>query len=135
MPFSFKYFEHKFFYQGSKFEGLQSTHESYISELKDNDQHGTACGYQTALNKFNKFKSNVEFEDITKEFLQKFELWMIENGKSLTTVSMYVRTLRAIMNLAKNNGTNIFNYPFGRRKYVIPASRNIKKALNIDQIK
>ena len=48
---------------------------------------------------------------------------------------MYVRTLRSILNLAKNNGTNIFNYPFGRRKYVIPASRNIKKALNIDQIK
>ena len=135
IPFSFKYFENEFFYQRNKFETLQSTYETYISELKSNDQYGTACGYQTALNTFIKFKPNLGFDDITKEFLQRFELSMIEKGKSLTTVSMYARTLRAIMNLAKNNGTNIFNYPFGRRKYVIPASRNIKKALNIDQIK
>jgi integrase/recombinase XerD len=135
IPFSFKYFENEFFYQRNKFETLQSTYETYTSELKSNDQYGTAYGYQTALNTFIKFKPNLGFDDITKEFLQRFELSIIEKGKSLTTVSMYARTLRAIMNLAKNNGTNIFNYPFGRRKYVIPASRNIKKALNIDQIK
>ena len=134
-PFSFKYFENEFFYQRNKFETLKSTYENYISELKSNDQYGTACGYQTALNTFNKFKPDLNFEDITKEFLQRLELWMLEKHKSLTTMSMYVRTLRSIINLARNNGTKIHNYPFGRRKYVIPASRNIKKALNIDQIK
>jgi integrase/recombinase XerD len=106
-----------------------------VSLSKSNDQYETACGYQTALNTFNKFKPNLNFEDITKEFLQRLELWMLEKHKSLTTISMYVRTLRTIINLARNNGTKIHNYPFGRRKYVIPASRNIKKALNIDQIK
>jgi integrase/recombinase XerD len=134
-PFSFKYFENDFFYQRSMFETLQSTYDAYVRELKNNNQYGTAIGYQTALNTFSKFKPNLDFDDITKEFLQKFELWMLEKGKSLTTISMYVRTLRAIMNLAKNNGIKILNYPFGRRKYLIPASRNIKKALNIDQIK
>lgn len=61
---------------------------------------------------------------------------MLQRGKSITTVEIYVRTLRAIINLAKSRGTVKRNdYPFGRRKYVIPSSRNIKKALNIEQIK
>lgn len=118
------------------FESLQAAYQMYILELKTNHQHGTATSYQTALNSFLKFKPDFDFDDITKEFLQKFERWMLEKGKSITTVGIYVRTLRAIINLAKSRGTiKMDDYPFGRRKYVIPSSRNIKKALNIEQIK
>ncbi len=135
-PFSIKKFENEFFYQRKMFESLQAAYNMYILELKTNHQHGTATGYQTALNTFLKFKPDFDFHDITKEFLQKFERWMIEKGKSITTVGIYVRTLRAIINLAKSKGTiKMDDYPFGRRKYMIPSSRNIKKALNIEQIK
>lgn len=89
-----------------------------------------------ALNTFLKFKPNLDFDDITKDFLQTFELWMLGKGKSITTVGIYIRTLRAIINLAKSRGEiKMSDYPFGRRKYIIPSSRNIKKALNIEQIK
>ncbi len=135
IPFSFKYFEHEFFDQRTRFASLKSTYESYILELKGNNQHGTAVGYETAMHSLFKFKPDLQFDELTKEFLEKFELWMLERGKSITTVSIYVRTLRAIMNLAKSNGIKFPDYPFGRRKYLIPATRNIKKALNIDQIK
>src|SRR5678810_868891 len=106
-----------------------------IRDRKGNSQHGTAVGYETAMHSLFKFKPDLEFDDLTKEFLEKYELWMLERGKSITTVSIYVRTLWAIMNLAKSNGVKVPNYPFGRRKYLIPATRNIKKALNIDEIK
>lgn len=133
-PFSFKHFENEFFYQRKKFESLQATYRTYILELKSNYQDGTATSYQTALNSFIKFKLNFDFDDINKEFLQKFEHWMLQRGKSISTVGIYVRTLRAIINLAKSKGVKLADYPFGRRKYVIPSSRNIKKALAIDEI-
>jgi integrase len=75
-------------------------------------------------------------EDITKEFLNDFEKWMIEKGRSISTVGIYLRTLRTIFNNAIAQGlVRPELYPFGRRKYVIPTGRNMKRALNIEQIK
>ena len=135
-PFSIKQFENQFFDQKMKFQNVESAFDSYTGELKTNDQIGTASSYQTACNALNKFKPNLLFSDIDKEFLQKFENWMIANGKSITTVGIYLRPLRVIMNLAKDNGViKPDTYPFGKRKYVIPTGKNIKKALSKEQTK
>lgn len=75
------------------------------------------------------------FEDVTKDFLDDFEKWMLSNGKSLTTVGIYLKTLRAIMNLAESSGIiSEKEYPFGRRKYIIPVGRNIKRTLDAEHI-
>jgi integrase len=61
---------------------------------------------------------------------------MTGQGRSLTTVSIYVRTLRTIFNdtIAAKYATPE-QYPFGRRKYRVPASSNPKKALTRDQLR
>ncbi len=136
IPFSFRQFEREFFDQKIIFQTLKSAYEAYIGELQKNNQYGTATSYRTAMNALHHFKPNLIFDDICIEFLQKFENWMLQNGKSITTVGIYVRTLRAIMNLARENGSiRAEMYPFGRRKYIIPTGKNIKKALNIEQIR
>ena len=135
-PFSFRQFEKQFFDEKIIFENVESAFDAYIGELKMNDQIGTATSYQTAYNSLNKFKSNLLFEDIDKDFLQKFENWMIAKGKSITTVGIYLRPLRVIMNFAKDNGAlRTEDYPFGKRKYIIPTGKNTKKALSKEQIK
>ncbi len=62
---------------------------------------------------------------------------MIEDKKrSPTTVSMYLRALRTIFNTAideKEIDRKI--YPFGKRKYKVPASKTVKKALSKEQLK
>ncbi len=135
-PFSFKQFEIQFFDQRIKFENIESAFDAYISQLNMNGQIGTATCYQTACNSLNKFKPNLLFEDIDKEFLQDFENWMISKGKSITTVGVYLRPLRVIINVAKDNGlVKPESYPFGKRKYIIPTGNNIKKALCMEEIK
>jgi integrase/recombinase XerD len=135
-PFSFAEFEHEFFDQRIKYENLQSAFDAYVKELKENRQYGTAASYRTSCNVLHRFKSSLKFEDITKEFLQKFENWMIEDGYSITSVGIYIRTLRAIINLAKDNGMiKPELYPFGRRKYVIPTGKNVKRSLSKEEIK
>ncbi len=55
---------------------------------------------------------------------------------SITTVGIYLRALRMIINIAiDNTAFRKEDYPFGKRRYVIPTGKNIKKALPIDQIK
>src|SRR3954469_9536867 len=69
-PFSFKHFQREFFYEKKMFQSLQSTYNGYIQELKENNQDGTATGYQTSLNSFLQFNPRLDFDDITVEFLK-----------------------------------------------------------------
>jgi integrase len=135
IPFSFTGFENEFFEKKIIFENVAAAYTFIKDELKLNNQFGTMVGYETAQHSLEKFRKNLRFEDITKEFLQEYERWMLGKGKSITTVGIYLKTLRVMMNLAKSNGIiKPESYPFGRRKYMIPASRNIKKGLDIEHI-
>jgi integrase/recombinase XerD len=83
---------------------------------------------------------------IDKDFLSGFEGWMrkprmvdkeIIKGKSASTIGIYLRNLRAVFNIAMDRGIISRDiYPFGRKRYVIPSSRRVKRALSeADKIK
>jgi len=135
-PFSFRQFENDFFEKGTRFESLQSAFDALIAQLEANEQWGTASSYRTACNALHRFNAKIALEDIDVEFLQKFEKSALKDGKSITTVGVYLRALRTVINVAIDNGSFRKDaYPFGKRKYVIPTGRNVKKALSIQQIK
>jgi len=76
------------------------------------------------------------FSEITPEWLQNYENWMISKGKSVTTIGFYLKNLRTVLNEAIEKGSlPMKNYPFSKNKYQIPSSKNIKKALFIEDIK
>lgn len=108
----------------------------YVSTLKSEGRVSTYQSYQTTLNSLENFKSNLKWSEITKEFLNQYEKKMLQEGRSLTTVGIYLRSLRAIYNIAVENSIVTKEaYPFGKKKYKIPAGRNIKKALTIEEVK
>jgi integrase len=73
--------------------------------------------------------------DITPEFLKSYEAWMKAQGRSTTTVSMYLRALRTLINKAIAAGEfSQEAYPFGRYKYVIPSAQKVKKVLTLSEI-
>ena len=76
------------------------------------------------------------FHEITPEYLTRYEKWMLENERGLTTVGIYLRSLRAIFNMAIQEGDiKVDVYPFGKRKYQIPAGRKVRKALSKADLK
>lgn len=93
----------------------------------------------------------LRFEHLTPHFLIVYEQWMLAHGRqanspskantgaSMTTIGIYLRHLRAVVNEAIDAGVMpTTSYPFGRNKYVIPAGTNTKKALSkadIEKIK
>jgi integrase len=134
-PFSFIAFEEAFYdnVEVNKNTTLQHWFDSYINKLKAKDCIGTAIAYRTTINSINLFKKNLHLQDITPNFLEEYEAFLSDTGKSNTSISIYMRQLRAIINQAiEANILPQAKYPF--KKYEIPASSNVKKALSNDDV-
>lgn len=78
--------------------------------------------------------SNILIKDVTVEWLKKLEGYL-SRDKSPTTVGMYMRAIRTIMNLARQEGLlRSDRYPFGKGRYEIKVVQGRKKALSSGQI-
>jgi integrase len=133
--FTFEAFEKRFISNMGADDTLKNAYAVKIQGLKDNSRVGTSTTYECAIASLEKFQPGTTFAQVTQNFLHKYETWMAAKGNSKTTVSIYVRTLRSIFNDAITEGLISKElYPFGRRKYEVPAGRNIKKALSIEEI-
>ena len=133
--FSFKTFEKAFYTNKGTKDCIDSAFTTYATELREEGRIGTAVSYECAKNSLNSFSKGLKYADITPDFLKKYEKWMLANEKSITTVGIYLRSLRTIFNNAISEDL-ITNecYPFGKKKYEIPTGNNIKKALTINDI-
>ncbi|WP_031528974.1 site-specific integrase [Dyadobacter crusticola] len=135
--FSFKNFE-KVLFEGTTQKAKQSIYhlmEEYIGELKTKQQVSTSSCYQTSLGSFRSFAKNLRYDQIDKEFLEGYMQHMLREGKSTTTISIYLRCFRTIVNRAIEAGyIHRSDYPFSKTRFQIPGGRNIKKALKISQI-
>lgn len=142
--FSFESFKNELFPKNGKSyeelkrdenESISILFKEYITELKDEGRVSTYQSFETTLNSLQNFKKDLRWKDITVEFLKSFEKYMISNGRTSTTVGIYLRTLRVIYNLAITQKiVSVDTYPFSKRNYKIPKGRNIKKALTLEQI-
>jgi site-specific recombinase XerD len=142
MPFfSFPAFEKAFLQNRGLSDTVEFAFNQYIEQLNNENRIGSALTYKTAKVSLYKFidaikiKDRITFSYITPSFLKRYEKWMLEIGNSTTTIGIYLRSLRTLFNIAIADGliTQDF-YPFGKRKYQIPASKNTKKALSLADI-
>lgn len=131
--FTFDSFEEHFLDQRNTLNSVSFAFDKYIEQLKLENRLGTAVSYECARNSLSAFRKNLTFAEITPKLLKKYENWMLENNKSVSTIGIYLRSLRAIYNL-QNIDKSL--YPFGdnKNKYSIPTSKNIKKALTVEEI-
>jgi|JFJP01.1.fsa_nt_gi integrase len=111
-------------------------YKNEIQAYYDNGQAGTGSNYECSLNSLKKYAKTdaLKFSDVTPDWLNKYENWMTDDGKSSSTVGIYLRPLRALF-----NKSDVKNYPFSRKKddggFIIPGSENTKKALKNDELK
>jgi site-specific recombinase XerD len=135
--FSFSTFDKLFLTNKAVIDLLFSAFDEYIDTI-ESSRVGTITSYQTARNSFHQFKHKAKISDVNVSFLKDYEAWMISKGRSITSVAIYCRSLRSVLNYLISEGKlNVGLYPFGSakvRKYEIPVSRNIKKALSLEEI-
>jgi integrase len=142
MPvFSWMKFDNLYHTDRAAKEVIEKAYDEYIQILKEEERIGTASSYQCSINNLKFYQKEMKyqelkFRDITVDFLKKYDRWMKSEKYSDSTIGIYLRPLRAIFNKAILDGfLSREYYPFGKGRYEIPTSRNIKKALNKNQIK
>ncbi len=136
--FDFDIFEKLYFQQNSKsFVLLSNAFDNFINSI-DKDRPGTINSYKDAKTSFFKFNAQLRTADITPKVLEAYEKSMLKDKRSYTTIGMYCRSLRALLNYLIAEGEfKRENYPFGlakNKKYEIPTSVNKKKALTLEEI-
>lgn len=133
--FSFERFETRYFADHSvdsksRADDVYLAFSDEIEKLRKQGRVSTASTYETALNSLKSYQPRLRFSDLTATFLEGYEEQLLSAGKSVTTVGIYLRNLRTLVNQAKAKGIiSVTEYPFGKGRYIIPAARNIKKAL------
>lgn len=157
--FSFSAFSDEYYGHKIAAGSLINLFQDQIKLFREEERVGSAEAYQSTINSLVDFKLSlkwktklgelnikekkslredvkIDFEEINVEFLNAYEKWMENSGNSNTTTGIYLRSLRAVINIAIDK--KIFNkelYPFGKRAFEIPSSKNIKKSLDIEDVK
>lgn len=133
--FTWKSFEKHFLTNRAAKDTLDLAFADYASELRGAGRIGTAVSYECSQSSLNKFAPGAKFADVTPDFLVKYEKWMLGEGKGITTIGIYLRSLRTLFNNAIAEGMlSKEYYPFGKKRYEIPTGNNIKKALTLSDI-
>jgi integrase/recombinase XerD len=143
-PFTFEKFERKLYRKAGEGINIKILYNLKIDELNKQERIATASSNECSLNSFEKFVksssrqsfSKLNLYDITEKWLKDYENFMVKkSGKSYTTVGIYLRTLRSIFNdaIVDNEIENEF-YPFGKKKYQIPATQKTKRAFTNEQL-
>ena len=120
----------------SDIKNVNDAFNSKINNLIENNRIGNSTIYKTVRNSLENFKGkNISFNSITISFLNKYDAHLTAEGVKTATISLYMRTIRAIIN---NDGKPYLKneaYPFGRGKYLIKTSKGAEKiALTLKQI-
>ena len=137
--FTWTAFEKHYLQNRAAKDTIKQAFEDYSNELRQAERIGSAVSYECAMNSLDKFEAGAKFTDITPEFLRRYEKTVLSEGKSITTVGIYLRSLRTLFNNAINEGLltkDLYPFKLGNVKgrYEIPTGNNIKKALSLSDI-
>jgi len=134
-PFSFELLDQM---MGRKHvESLDDLFTEKINEQYSLGRVGNALAYSNAYKSIKDFhgKKTLMPNQITISFLNNYQKKMLEKGNSFSTIGLYLRELRAIMNIAKKSMIiTEEEYPFGKDKFQIPKGDSQKKVLTKEQI-
>lgn len=103
--------------------------------LKSNNHYATYKKYNTVIIKLTDFRKNedIQFDEITSNFLDAFEAYLVKIGNGVNTVNSNIRTIRAIYYKAIEKGfVDLNKNPFFT--YKLKLSIPIKDRLDENEI-
>lgn len=115
---------------------LNTAFKARIEGLAAQGKVSTADWYKYTQRSIELFAGeNIKFSQVTVDWLQRYEKYLLAENKSYTTISMYMRALQVIINEAKAAGiVKLSQHPFGKGKYEIPQHEGRNIALTLNEI-
>lgn len=110
--------------------------ESKMKELMSQGKINSFYRFRSTLNALEKFAGkSIGLENVSVVWLKKCETFWRKEGKSDTTINIYMKTLKSIYRTAVEDGVIHEGIsPFGKDAYRIPSASGRKLALSKDQI-
>ena len=154
--FSFNLFKDRYDNKAGSWDNVFTAFWSHIQDLKNEDRLGYASTFESTLRAVKEFHTGKEFDfnprrdkvetrakaylsgkelrfvDITASWLKRFDKWMQEQGKSNSTIGIYMRNIRVLFNLAIKEHKVKAEYPF--TDYEPKSASGRKMALSAHQI-
>ena len=94
----------------------------------------TSLMYETIIASIGNFQPGIRMKGITPEFLRKYENYLASKDKTISTIGIYLRQIRAVCNYAIHMKYVLpEKYPF--KNYPVPAAQKNKRALSNNDIK
>lgn len=122
--------------RGAASTTINDAFRAKIEELHERGSIGNMDNYKCVLNCIERFAGErIPFGAITTAWVERYAEHLRREGKAQATISIRLRTLRAILNNALKLGIiRPAEYPFGRGKYEIRSGAGRKMALTLEQI-
>ena len=142
-PFNFDLFKEQFELKKDKWT-VSLFFDQRIKELTELGNIGNASIYGVSRNAFDRFNpsKSFRFQDINVALLTKYEIFLRKSGCANNTINNYIRTLRAIYNIAIDRGiVSKDHYPFfnshTRSGYKIGKlqTATVKRAITMSDLK
>ena len=135
--FTFEAFEEEFF-KKKKINtvdiSFKDCAKGFMDEKANEWSIKTTLMYETILTSVGNFQSSLRMKGITPDFLRGYENHLASKNKSISTIGIYLRQIRAICNYAiRKKYITREKYPF--TNYNVPAAQKNKRALSNDDIK
>lgn len=115
---------------------LSEAIDAKIEEQVEQGRVGNSMVYTQLRNSVIRFTGRkVEFEEVTPDWLRRFEAFLKDEGKKQTTIAIVMRLLRAVFNDAiRKMVVKESMYPFGKGKFEIQEGTGRKMALSLEDI-
>jgi integrase/recombinase XerD len=138
LDFNIEEFEKNLLPENStKFVTVNDYYKKTIELYRHNNKYTTATSYEYSLKSLMNYcrKSTLSFKTITSQWLKDYQAYMEKEGRSKTTIGIYLRPLRAIFNSAiADNIIKQELYPFGKKGYSIPNPKTIKTSISKEEL-
>jgi len=140
--FSLDVLDQRFNVKVSDFKKVSFQYSQVIDRMKRNGQLSTAEIYSLSFKSISDYcdttgqhPDKITFDKITPDWLEGYERHMRLKGRTANTIGIYLRPLKTIYNKAiSENEVSGKLFPFGKKKYKIPASVGRKRALTLEQV-
>lgn len=116
---------------------LNAALESMMDKFQAEGRINSYYRCRTTLKNVERFAGKeILFSKLSVSWFNAFESFLKKENKAMTTICIYMKTLRCVMNDAAAAGlVKESMFPFGRGKYIIPKGSSRSLALSYDHIR
>lgn len=107
--------------------------QKWIDTFNKSGRYGNACVYTQTMNMLRRLHPHVKFEGLDYRLLKNIEAQLLAKGDKESTVSLYMRTIRALVNRAIKEEVATF-YGFTKYKITDLDTSTMPKALSLVEL-